>query len=84
MATNVTLTTVTILTDNPGGEQYWNSNTATPFYITQSQIVGVSAYYSTINKNFLPGVVRVLLSSGLELIVTDSYSIIQGYMNTNP
>jgi hypothetical protein len=84
MATNITLTTVTILTDSPGGEQYWNDNTATPFYITQLQIVGVSAYYSTVNKGFLSGIVRVLLNNGIELIVTDSYSTIQGYMDTNP
>ena len=84
MATNITLTTVSILIDSPGGEQYWNNNTATPFYITQLQIVGVSAYYSTVNRGFLPGIVKILLSSGIELIVTDSYSTIQGYMDTNP
>ena len=90
MATNVTLTAVTILKDPAiNGQEFWNEDSARSLYLKQSEIIGVSAYYSLINKAIIPGIVQIMINNvptmqPISLIVTDTIETITEYMDANP
>jgi|TARA_R110000744_G_scaffold244104_1_gene361008 hypothetical protein len=90
MATNVTLTVVTVLKDPAsGGQEFWNNDSARSLYLKQSEIIGASAYYSQVNGKVLPGIIQIMINNvltipGSVLTVTDSMETIMAYMDANP
>ena len=69
MATNVTLTVVTVLKDPaPDGQEFWNNDSARSLYLKQSEIIGASAYYSQVNGKVIPGIIQIMIDLILSML----------------